>query len=213
MRYTISHTSRMAIGHRIQAARKAKGWSQTRLAEAIDKAQTAISSWERGRTVPSRADAVRIANVLKIPLTDIEDYLRDAPQQSPVMQIPVLSWATAGLISHVGAIETVPAMEEITVADLPVGEYFATDVPDDSMDRISPEGSRIIVNTRDRRLVAGRAYLFSVRGETMYRLYQHEPIPRLEPHSINPAHKTLFPGKRDTWIVIGRVMRSYFDLP
>jgi SOS-response transcriptional repressor LexA len=206
------HIHRMSIGARILAARKAKGWSQEKLADAIGQAQTTVSSWERSRTEPRREDVVRIASKLQIPLAEIEDVLRDPPRGPKTRTIPVLSWVSAGLVSDVGAMEAVEAEEEVTVADLPAGEYFATNVKGDSMDRVSPEGSRIIVNVSDKRLVAGRAYIFSVRGETTYKIYQPEPVPRLEPFSTNPANKTIFLDKRGTWFVVGRVLRSYIDL-
>ncbi len=60
------------LGLRIALARKNKGWSQTRLAEAVNQAQTTISSWERGRTEPSRNDVRRIAQVLGIDVAQLE---------------------------------------------------------------------------------------------------------------------------------------------
>jgi len=60
------------LGLRITLARKNRGWSQTRLAEAVNQAQTTISSWERGRTEPSRGDVRRIAQVLNIDVAQLE---------------------------------------------------------------------------------------------------------------------------------------------
>jgi len=60
------------LGLRITLARKNRGWSQTRLAEAVNQAQTTISSWERGRTEPSRNDVRRIAQVLNIDVAQLE---------------------------------------------------------------------------------------------------------------------------------------------
>lgn len=60
------------VGKRIAKARQTKGWSQGKLAEKVNAAQTTISSWERGRTEPSREDVVRIAAELGIPASQIE---------------------------------------------------------------------------------------------------------------------------------------------
>ena len=60
------------LGLRIALARKNRGWSQTRLAEKVNQAQTTISSWERGRTEPSRSDVRRIAQVLDIDVAELE---------------------------------------------------------------------------------------------------------------------------------------------
>lgn len=199
----------MTIGGRIRTARMARGWSQARLADAIGKEQTTVSSWERGRTEPGRDDVVRIASKLGIPLADIEFALRDN-QPREIREIPVISWVSAGSVSDVSMLSEVPD-NSMLIADLPPGDYFATDVRGDSMDRISPEGSRIIVNAADRRLIAGKAYVFSLRGETTYKFYQGVPVRRLEPYTTNPSNKTIFLSN-DDWSVIGRVVRSYIDL-
>ena len=60
------------LGLRIALARKNRGWSQTRLAQAVNQAQTTISSWERGRTEPSRSDVQRIAQVLSVNIAQLE---------------------------------------------------------------------------------------------------------------------------------------------
>lgn len=60
------------IGDRIKRARLARGWSQSRLAKALGKAQTAVSSWEVGRTEPSRSEAARIAGFLGVGLAALE---------------------------------------------------------------------------------------------------------------------------------------------
>ena len=60
------------LGLRIALARKNRGWSQSRLAQAVNQAQTTISSWERGRTEPSRHDVQRIAQVLNVSIVHLE---------------------------------------------------------------------------------------------------------------------------------------------
>lgn len=62
----------MTIGARIAKARKAAGWSQARLADAVAQAQTTISSWERGRTEPGREDVQRVAEALSIATAELE---------------------------------------------------------------------------------------------------------------------------------------------
>ena len=77
------------LGLRIALARKNRGWSQSRLAQAVNQAQTTISSWERGRTEPSRHDVQRIAQVLNVSIVHLE-VGTDAPVRSataPVGQI------------------------------------------------------------------------------------------------------------------------------
>jgi transcriptional regulator with XRE-family HTH domain len=44
----------MELGSRIAAWRKARGWSQRQLAEAVGVTVSAVSYWESGTTKPSR---------------------------------------------------------------------------------------------------------------------------------------------------------------
>ncbi|MES2494607.1 MAG: S24 family peptidase [Pseudomonadota bacterium] len=124
----------------------------------------------------------------------------------------MLSWVSAGRLQEVSDLAATRNLEIIPIADLPGGEYFATVVRGDSMDRISPEGSRIIVNASDREPRPGRYYLFSHRGEATYKRYESEPVIRLEPFSTNPSNQTIYPKADKDWTVIGRVVRSYIDL-
>jgi len=80
----------MHIGERIAAARTTKRWSQARLAEAINQAQTTISSWERGRTEPGRDDVERVAAALGLSPSDLE------PASSSESTVPVVGYVQAG---------------------------------------------------------------------------------------------------------------------
>jgi SOS-response transcriptional repressor LexA len=206
------HNAYMTIGKRIEAARNAKGWPQWKLGEAIGKDQTTISSWERGRTEPTRDDVVRVAIALQMPLEEIETLGSSRTDLFAPRHIPFLSWVSAGQISDVGDLEQASEADTVTVADLPPGDFFVTEVRGDSMDRVSPDGSKIIVNVSNRQLLAGKAYVFSLRGETTYKYFQPDPVPRLEPYSTNPMHRTIFLDQSESWTVVGRVWRSYIDL-
>lgn len=130
----------------------------------------------------------------------------------PSIEIPVLSWVAAGRMSDVGDIAEIEDAEKISVGGLPAGNWFATDVRGDSMDRIAPEGARIIVRADDRTLISGAYYVFGLRGETTFKRYYDSPVRRLEPYSTNPANRTIYLTEDEDWIVIGRVLRSIIDL-
>lgn len=85
---------RMHIGDRIARARKAVGLSQAKLAEEINTAQTTISSWERGRTEPTRDDVSKVATALGVPVADIE-----VPTVGTRM-VPVVGYVGAGDAAH-----------------------------------------------------------------------------------------------------------------
>jgi SOS-response transcriptional repressor LexA len=130
----------------------------------------------------------------KITMVPLLDSVAAGRLKSPMSQIPV---------------EDVPLL---AFADLGRGEFFALRVEGDSMDRYSPEGSTIVVNKADRQLINGRCYVFAVRGQTTYKLWQGGDIPHLAPHSTNPLNKPIFFKKKSDLEVIGRVKRTLFDL-
>ena len=62
----------MSIGDRIRHCRMKAGRSQAWLAEAIGVKQNTVSSWEKGRTEPSRADTRKIASALSVDVSSLE---------------------------------------------------------------------------------------------------------------------------------------------
>lgn len=145
-------------------------------------------------------------------LYDGNGPMREPPRvaRSPI-EVPVIGWASAGQVADIGDVEQ---GEEgtLVVGNLPPGQYFATPVKGDSMDRVAPEGASIIVNSADRSPRDGHFYLFSLRGETTFKRYRSKPVRRLEPASTNPAHEPIFLADKG-WTVVGRVVRSILDLP
>jgi transcriptional regulator with XRE-family HTH domain len=126
--------------------------------------------------------------------------------------VPVIAWVSAGRLTDPSTQIDPNEWPKLAIADLPeTGSYFATVVRGDSMDRYSPEGSTIIVDTNQREPIEGRAFLFSIRGETTYKIWGSEP-PRLEPHSTSPANKTIYIRNGSHLITLGRVRRTLFDL-
>ncbi len=85
----------MSIGQRIKEARQSRGVSQGRLAERINQAQTTISSWERGRTEPTREDVQRIADALQLSTAELE--LERVPTGRTV---PLVGYVGAGSAAH-----------------------------------------------------------------------------------------------------------------
>jgi SOS-response transcriptional repressor LexA len=68
------------------------------------------------------------------------------PARLPI-EVPVIGWVSAGTVADVGDLEEV---DRLVAGSLPPGQYFATEVVGDSVDRVAPEGARIIVNAADR---------------------------------------------------------------
>lgn len=200
------------IGDRVRDYRNSRGFSQARLGEAIGMSQEGVSSIERGRTQASRDVVRKIADALGIPPSDIEGGTEDVARHARLREVPVISWVSAGQVTEVGDLDAFRSGEKLLLADLPAGDYFATSVRGDSMDRQSPEGSRLLVNAADRTPRPGRSYIFSLRGETTYKRFQSDPVTRFEPYSTNPSNQTIYPRNDNDWMVIGRVVRSWLDL-
>jgi phage repressor protein C with HTH and peptisase S24 domain len=123
-----------------------------------------------------------------------------------VISVPLIAWESAADVEP--HLDGVP---HLAISDLGRGTFFGLRVENDSMNRISPPGSIIIVNRDDRELVKDRSYVFSVRGETTYKRWQPDP-PHLAPYSINAVHQPTFIKRMRDLRVIGRVCRTVLDL-
>jgi transcriptional regulator with XRE-family HTH domain len=88
----------MGIGDRIAGARADRGWSQIKLAKAVGQAQTTISSWERGRTEPTREDVQRVATALDVPVAQLESHDPSSPAERRT--VPVVGYVGAGAVAH-----------------------------------------------------------------------------------------------------------------
>ena len=208
------------------------------MSERSDRLQRAWREWNRGKlTIGATADqfgwnpntfksnlngnmdfsfaaAKRYGAKLKVRpewLYDGTEPMRQvaAPKRGG-QEVPLIAWVSAGRIADIGQLTA--ADDTVLVGDLPDGEYFATNVVGDSMDRISPEGSTIIVRANEADPRPGRLYVFSLRGEATYKRFEADPVPRLEPVSTNPANKTIYLTNDKNWTVVGRVVRSILDL-
>jgi len=89
----------MHIGERIALARRAAGLSQGALGERVGAGQTTVSSWERGRTEPTRDDVQRIAAVLGVPPATLE--LGDQRDGDRIRRtVPLVGYVGAGDAAH-----------------------------------------------------------------------------------------------------------------
>lgn len=161
----------------------------------------------------SAAKQPLVAQALQWSVTDLlgpptRRTMSGAPK---LTMVPLLDRVTAGRLKSPSSQIPVEDVPLLAFADLGRGEFFALTVEGDSMDRYSPEGSTIIVNKADRHLLNGRCYVFSLKGETTYKMWQGGENPHLAPYSTNPANKPLFFKKSDIE-VIGRVKRTSLDL-
>lgn len=85
----------MGIGDNIKRAREMARMSQTTLGNHVNQGQTTISSWERGRTEPTREDVVRVARALAVSVGDLE-----GSGGPPRATVPLVGYVGAGAEAH-----------------------------------------------------------------------------------------------------------------
>jgi SOS-response transcriptional repressor LexA len=196
------------VAHR----RRRLGLSQQALADLVGMRQQGIVSIEAGDVARPRR-LIELAAALQTS----EAWLlwREGPEvaaaRAAVELVPLLDWVSAGRLVPPSSQIPLEDARLLPFSDFGRGEFFALRVEGDSMDRVSPHGSIIVVNKAERELVNGRAYVFAVRGEATYKLWHDDPA-YLQPFSTNPMHAPIFLKRREDLEVIGRVRRSVLDL-
>jgi len=173
---------------------KKRSFSQAKLPQVARALDWTVQDLLGDNATPAKADP-KVKRITEVPL--LGTVTAGAPK-SPFSQIPV---------------EDVPLL---AFADLGRGEWFALKVEDrgdgDSMDRVSPPGSIIIVNRADRELRNGKCYIFSIKGETTYKMWKAGDPGYLSPYSTNPIHQPIIVKRKKDFEVIGRVKRTLLDL-
>lgn len=215
-----------AQGKRLREARLAAGFRSARAA-AVENGwkESSYRAHEGGTRTIGQDDAERYARrfyaagvaitaqkILFDPAHLPKGSAKAQPALTSVAQVPLLSWVSAGKLADAHSQIPMEDVPLLAFADLGRGDFFALRVQGDSMDRVSPDGSTVIVNRADKTLVAGKPYVFALRGETTYKLWQPEAPPYLAPYSTNPTHKPIFVHRRRELDVIGRVRRTVLDL-
>lgn len=106
-----------------------------------------------------------------------------------LVRVPLLDRVPAGKMRQ--PLSQIPAgADYLSVADLGRGSFFALTVEGDSMDRLVPNGARVIVDESDRTLVTNKPYVISNRGEVSLKLWKPGP-PRFAPYSFNPTYEPI----------------------
>lgn len=126
------------------------------------------------------------------------------------VDVPLLSWVSAGELAIDDSVVDLTDFPSIAGIDLPSGNYIALRVDGASMNKISPPGSIIFVNTADRRLVMNGCYVIADEsGAATYKRYRPSDAPQFQPASYEAVEP---PTLRGAIRVIGRVRRSLIDM-
>ncbi|MCQ2479295.1 MAG: XRE family transcriptional regulator [Clostridia bacterium] len=124
----------------IKALRTEKNLTQAALAQLCGVHQTAVSQWEKGRTMPDTESLKILSTVLG---ASIDSILGGRETPSNGVRIPVLGYVRAGI--PVEAIEEIVDYEEISPALAKTGDFFALYIKGNSMEPKMYEGDVVII--------------------------------------------------------------------
>lgn len=125
----------------------------------------------------------------------------------PAISVPLIAWVKASEFADVG--QPVEFADEYPRLHLDYGRstVFALDVVGDSMDRIAPENSRIVIDYSVKELDDRDLGVFSRDGETTFKRFRRdEKGAWLEPESFNPRHAPLVFTDEIEVLAVGRVV-------
>lgn len=133
------------------------------------------------------------------------------PERQPIFtDVPLISWISAGQLADQDAVLDWSEFNTVAATDLPAGDWIALKVEGNSMNKISPPESTILVNRKDKRLVANACYVIADEtGRATYKRYRPNAKPPYQPASYEKVEPPKLEG---AITVIGRVRRSSIDM-
>lgn len=210
----------MGVGDRILQLRTERGWSQEELAKRVKKlggeiSQTGIDKIEkrnskRPRYTKEIAEAFGVYVEYLLHGKGPVHRLNFDDEPPALYRVPILSWVSAGAMVQpdISSLET----DSITLAGLdPTGDWIALRVDGDSMNKISPRESIIVLNRRDKRLVPNGCYVLAdPDGNATYKRFRPGPPPQFSPVSTDSNYDAIFPDHEP--VVVGRVRWSILKM-
>jgi len=188
------------VGETIKAMRKKSKLTQTDIAQLLQIHQTAVSQWEKGRTLPDVLSLKRLSELFCVPMesllkgdAEIEanpewyEAVRDKLKHRR-LRVPILGSVQAGV--PVSAIEDIIGYEDISEEYSDGREYFCLRVRGDSMEPRLVEGDVVIVR-HQQSADTGDIVVAMIDGETTVKKFKsHENGVELIP--FNDKYSPLF---------------------
>lgn len=204
------YDDRPEYAQRLEQARVARGFKSARAAsEYFGWVYDSYAQHENGtrgitRAASKYAKAFRVSEAWLLTGEGIGPEGESGPDI-----VPLVAWVSAGVMASDDVADE--TLGTIRVQDLPPGDWIALKVQGDSMDRISPPDSTILVNRRDKALVPNACYVIDDgEGNASYKRYRPGPPPHFAPVSVNASLEPIFFENEPT--IIGRVRRSMIDM-
>lgn len=198
--------------HRLQKARAAAGFANPAEASRAHRGinQNTLTSHENGNRSISRMAAAKYASAFGVEAGWILYGERRDVEFPGLYRVPVVTWVSASNLRDQPGVTASEIERWVQVADLPAGDWIALSVDGDSMNRVAPDGSTILVNRADERLLDGKYYVFQQgNGAATFKRYRRDPE-MMQPYSTNPDHMSI--PVADDLYVFGRVRRVITDL-
>lgn len=190
----------------LEAGLKKPEKTNAALGRVLGLPQARVSEMRNYKRDPQFHEVPLIAEYIEEPLPS--ELL---PPGAAVYRVPLLSIVSAGKLRNDDWHQDIRG--HLTASSLPEnGEWVAFVVEGDSMDRISPPDSVILINRKDKKLVPNGCYVIADKeGNSSYKRYRPKPA-RFEPVSTNPNHETIFPTADSEITVLGRVRRTILEM-
>jgi len=183
--------------------RKRARLTQAQLAELVDVSQVHIANLEDGRNPLNLKRVQQFAKILGCSEPDVWGY------SIPKDNVPIIEWNTASLFTQaIFVAEMIEGNLELAVIDGDATGKFALRLNDNSMNKVAPKGSVIIVDTLDRKITDTNIYIFSTRDKsrTIFRIFDHKNK-RLVPSSHSDEYEIEpFTSDKADWFIVGKVV-------
>ena len=201
------------IAQRIEEGLKIRGMKQVDLVNLTGIGKSSISTYLTGEYEPKQRNIYKIAKALNVS----EAWLMglDVPMErtqniqnigDEVIQIPVYGKISAGLPIEM---QTDSIIDHIYIekSETKRGKFFALEVVGDSMDKIIPNGSRVVVRQQEE-LENGEIGVIAINGyeATVKRYERDNDNVYLYPESNNPEHRVQRYSLKETPVsILGKV--------
>ena len=207
---------------RIDKRLKAVGLAESAAALKADLSDSAIRNMRRAVKAgdgKKRGASIRTIEKLAPILKTTAVWLMDevGPEEASasyaataIVDVPKISWVSAGQLSEQATVMDFSEFPTVAALDLPDGDWIALEVEGDSMNKISPPGSIIFVNLKDKRLAHNACYVVADEtGAATYKRYRQNDKPPFQPASYDDIQPPKFEG---AVTVVGRVRRSIIEM-
>jgi len=219
----------MSIGERVRQARESAGLTQSELCRRIAMKQPSLSELERGMS-KTTSHVLEIAKACGVnpywlqtgvgdmkskgllkSVMPVDDDESEAPGELfiPIYKEVALS-AGHGVTEVIEDTENFVRVQKDKLAGrgLDLSRLAACKVSGNSMERVMPHGTEVVIDTSAKIVEDGKVYAFSQNGMLRVKYLYRQPDGSIRVESENPAYPSEFitPSSFPDFHIIGRVV-------